>query len=190
MAPGILPVAISFLMKSLTRTSPAGEKLRGPTAGASARALHARQASAAAMRTRRKAPSILHGFIDELLQRPLDALALARRLLHQHEEHVLLAVDHEIAAGGAVPFQFAEIARRRRSGVARIGPDRETEAKAKAVAREVEIVAPNGCARADRVGRHLLERLGLEIGLAFKGAAAQQHLHEARIVRHGRDHAA
>src|SRR6476659_7179550 len=29
------------------------------------------------------------------------------RLLQHHEEHVLLAVDHHVAAGGAVPFQLA-----------------------------------------------------------------------------------
>ena len=57
---------------------------------------------------RRTKPSVLHRFIDQPLHRRLDALALRRRLLQQHEEHVLLAVDHEIAAAGAVPFQFAE----------------------------------------------------------------------------------
>src|SRR5258706_9849929 len=73
-----------------------------------------RSASAAAKPRRRAKPSVLHRFIDELLEGPLDALAFRRRLLKQHEEHVLLAVNHHIAAACAVPFQFAQRSRRRR----------------------------------------------------------------------------
>src|SRR5579864_7196259 len=103
------------------RSNPAREKLCGacadnvgiPERRSSATAAPASRTNPAATIPRRVKPSVLHRFIDQLLQGALDALALGRRLLQQHEEHVLLAVDHEIAAGGAVPFQFAEIAGRR-----------------------------------------------------------------------------
>ena len=36
-------------------------------------------------------------------------LAFRRRLLKQHEEHVLLGVDHHIAAAGAVPDKKASL---------------------------------------------------------------------------------
>jgi len=39
--------------------------------------------------------------MDDLLEGPLDTMAFRRRLLKQHEEHVLLGVDHHIAAAGA-----------------------------------------------------------------------------------------
>src|SRR3979409_1988591 len=96
--------------------------------------------ASAATRRRREIPSVLHRFIDQLLYRLLDRLALRGRLLQQHEEHVVLAVDHEIAAAGAVPFQLAERAWRRRFGIARIGAHRKTEAETEAVTRKVEIV--------------------------------------------------
>src|SRR5258707_15642118 len=98
-----------------------------------------RSASAAAKPRRRAKPSVLHRFIDELLERALDALAFRRRLLKQHEEHVLLAVDHHIAAAGAVPFQFAERARRRWFGVAGVGANGKTEPKPKSVTKKMEV---------------------------------------------------
>src|SRR3954471_3460440 len=77
---------------------------------------------------------ILQCLVDELLQRGLDALALRGGLLHQDEEQVLLAVDDKIAAAGAVPFQFAERAGRRRFGIAGVGADAEAEPEAEPVA--------------------------------------------------------
>src|SRR6266700_5159416 len=98
---------------------------------------------AAAKLQRRAKPSVLHRFIDQLLYCLLDGLALRGRLLQQDEKHVLLAVDHEIAAAGTVPFQFAERARRRRLCVARVGAHREPQPEAKAVPREIEIIPPD-----------------------------------------------
>src|SRR5215471_177624 len=123
MAPGILPAATSPRRNALTRVSPAGERLRGAGDGVSARTGQAAPTSRtkAAARTVRTRTSVLHCLIDQLLQRPLHALALAWCLFQQDEEHVLLGIDHKIAAGSAVPFQFADIAGRRRLGVARIG---------------------------------------------------------------------
>src|SRR5438270_13479402 len=121
-----------------------------------------RSASAAARLQRRAEPSVLHRFIDQLLDCLLDRLALRGRLLQQHEKHVLLAVDHEITAAGAVPFEFAERARRRRLGIARIGADAETEPEAKAVAGEIEEVALHAGAWSDMVRRHQLERVGAD----------------------------
>src|SRR5690242_2456362 len=112
MAPGILPLATSLRMKSLTRANSSLEKCCAPSPADPARTTSRQLAparastSASTASLRDAARSVLHGFIDQLLQRPLDALAFARSLLQQHEEHVLLAVDHEVAAAGAVPFQF------------------------------------------------------------------------------------
>src|ERR1700712_229186 len=103
--------------------------------------------------------SILHRLIDQLLQRRLDALALRGRLFHQDEEHVLLAVDDEIAAAGAVPFQFAERARRRRFGDAGIGAYAEAETVAEPVAREIEVIPRDPGTGPDVIGRHLIECL-------------------------------
>ena len=75
-------------------------------------------ASAAAKRQLRVKPSVLKRFIDQLLHRRLYDLALRWCLLQQDEEHVLLAVDHDIATAGAIPFQLAEIAWRWRIGIA------------------------------------------------------------------------
>src|SRR2546430_8749453 len=97
-----------------------------------------RSATAAARLQRRAKPSVLHRFIDQLLDCLLDRLALRGRLLQQDEKHALLAVDHEIAAAGAVPLQFAERARRRPLGVARTGADRQTEPAPEAVAWTIE----------------------------------------------------
>src|SRR5437764_14025861 len=97
-----------------------------------------RPAIAAATQSLNAAPSVLHGFIDQLLDGLLDALPLRRRLLQQHEEHILLAVDHEIAAAGAVPFEFAERARRRRRlGIAGIRADAEPQPETEPVAGEI-----------------------------------------------------
>src|SRR3954451_19078749 len=108
-------------------------------------------------------PSVLHRFIDQLLQRRLDALALRGGLLHQDDEHVLLAVDDEIAAGGAVPFQFAERARRRWFCNAGIGAHREAAAVAQSIARKIEIIPRNAGPGPAVIGRHLLEGLRTEI---------------------------
>src|SRR5260221_11195394 len=97
-----------------------------------------RSASAAAKPRRRAKPSVLHRFIDELLEGPLDALAFRRRLLKHHEENVLLAIDHHIAAAGTVPFQFAQRSRRRWLGVAGIGAHGKPKPHAEAVPGEIE----------------------------------------------------
>src|SRR5258705_8511027 len=97
-----------------------------------------RSASAAAKPRRRAKPSVLHRFIDELLEGPLDALAFRRRLLKQHEKHVLLAVNHHIAAACPVPFQFAHRSRRRRLGVAGFGPTASPNPHAEASPGEKE----------------------------------------------------
>src|ERR1700741_2114943 len=97
MPPGILPVAISLRMVSPSCFRAAGERV--PTAGVSDSArrsnaeLTTREiANAAAARQRSAVFSICHRFMDEQLGGPRDALAFRRRLLHQHEEHLLLAV--------------------------------------------------------------------------------------------------
>src|SRR5258708_31934589 len=128
MAMGNLPVASSFLMWSERFATPPGENLCAARLSEPALApITPSRRTSAATNPQRPQVSVLHRFIDQLLQRALDALALGRRLLQQHEEHVLLAVDHEIAAGGAIPFQFAERTRRRRFCIARIGTHRKTK---------------------------------------------------------------
>src|SRR5258708_40171586 len=102
-----------------------------------------RSTTAAAKPQRRVKASVLHRFIDQLLYCLLDRLALRRRLLKQHEKHVLLAVDHEITAAGAVPFQFPQRARRRGFRVSSVGAHGKTEPKTKTVAGEIEAVAPD-----------------------------------------------
>src|SRR6266550_6008961 len=101
------------------------------------------RASVAAKLRRRAKPLVLHSFIDELLEGPLDALAFRRRLLKQHEEHVLLAVDHQIAAAGAVPFQFAQRSRRRRLGVTGIGAHGKPKPHAEAVTGKIVMIPRN-----------------------------------------------
>src|SRR5436305_5892333 len=133
--------------------------------------------------TERKPSSILQGFIDQLLQRRLDALALRGGLLHQDEEHVLLAVDHEVAAAGAVPFQFAKRARRRRFGVSGIGAHAKAEAEAKPVARKIEIVPLNAGARPNMILCHLGKGPRAEILPAIERTAVEQHLRKPRAVR-------
>src|ERR1700681_2478416 len=170
-APGILPVAISLRIYSPTRSNFAREKPAGTDGDDSARpafgrptaTARTRSASAAARLRRRVKPSVLHRFIDQLLRRPLDALTLRGRLLQQHEKHVLLAVDHEIAAAGAVPFQFAERAGRRRFCISRIGAHREAEPETEAVAGKVEIVAWDAGLRPDMVRAHHLIRHGAQL---------------------------
>src|SRR5262245_35692328 len=121
-APGILPVVISLRTASPIRLSAAREKVGSACTACSDPAAR-RMASAARTRWRLATPLVLHRFIDKLLQGPLDALTFRRRLLQDHEEHLLLAVDHHVAAAGAVPFQFAERSRRRRFCVTWIGAD-------------------------------------------------------------------
>src|SRR5450759_843605 len=127
-----------------------------------------RNVSAAATARRHMNPSVFHCFINELLQGALNALAFCGRLLQQHEKHVLLAVDHEIAPTGTVPFQFAQRPRRRRLGVAGIGAHRKTEPETEAVAREIEIIAPHARARPDLVRRQQCVSLWAENGLALE----------------------
>src|SRR5438105_4211022 len=134
--------------------------------------------------------SCLQRFIDQLLESPLNALAFRRRLLEQHEEYVLLAVDHEIAAAGAVPFQFAQRSRRRRFGAAWIGPHRKPKPESEAVPGEIEIIPLDPRPGADMVRRHQLEGLGLQIGFSLERPAIEQHLRNAPVVRHGREHTA
>jgi hypothetical protein len=50
-------------------------------------------ANAAAAGQRSAVFSVCHRFMDERLEAPLDALAFRRRLLQQHEERLLLAVE-------------------------------------------------------------------------------------------------
>src|SRR3982074_1559580 len=127
-----------------------------------------RSASAAATRHRRVKLSILHRFIDQLLYCLLDRLALPGRLLQQHKKHILLAVDHEIAATGAIPFQFAQRTRRRRLGIAGTGANRETEPEAEAIAGKIEVVAPDAGTRTHMIRGHQFERLGAYIGPALE----------------------
>src|SRR3979411_1010715 len=108
-----------------------------------------RSANTAATLHRRVKLSVLHRFIDQLLYCLLDRLALRGCLLQQHEKHVLLAVDHEIAAAGAVPFQFAQRAGSRRLGVAGIGAHSQTESEAETITGEIEMVAFNARTRTD-----------------------------------------
>ena len=73
--------------------------------------------------------------IDDPLQHRLDALRPGRRLHHQDDEHVFLRIDPEIGAERAVPFQFAD--RARRVGDARARAHRKAEAEAKTVAGKI-----------------------------------------------------
>src|SRR6185437_8974044 len=129
--------------------------------------------SASAAQMRPANPSVLHRFIDQLLDRLLDALPLRRRLLHQHEKHVLFAVDDEVAAAGAVPFQLAKRTRRRWFCVAGIGADAKAEPEAETIAGEIEIVAIDPRVRPDMIRRHQRERFRAEILLAAEFAARQ-----------------
>src|SRR6185437_15315496 len=52
--------------------------------------------------------SFLERVVDHLLHRRDHMHAPGRRILHHHEKHVLSAIDHDVAAGGAVPFDLAE----------------------------------------------------------------------------------
>src|SRR5262245_8529284 len=137
--PGIFWAAISLRIMSASRFSPSGEIV--PAAGArdSARSSPAQPAarentSAATARQRTAIFSVRQRFIDEQLERALDALTLRRRLLQQHEEHLLLGINHHVAAAGAVPFQLTERSRRRRLGVAGIGAHGKPQPHAKSVA--------------------------------------------------------
>src|SRR5882672_9079680 len=194
-APGILPVVTSLRTWSPIRSRAAREKVGATVAWDSARSSYGQpvtrtSASAATIRRRPAARLVLQRFIDQLLQRPLDALALRRRLLQHHKEHVLLAVDHQIADGGAIPFQFAERSRRRRLGVTGIGAYGKPKPHAEAVTGKIIMIPLDTGALANMVRCHQLERLRAEIGLAFERTAIEQHLRKARKVRHGRDHAA
>src|SRR3989440_12048845 len=112
------------------------------------------------------------------------------RVLHYDKEHVLGAVDHEIDAGSAVPFDLAERTWRRRHRVAGIGADAEAVAEPKAVAGKIEIIASDTRSPADVIGRHRREGYGAEIGLAVKFPAIEQHLPKTGKIGDGRDHAA
>src|ERR1700685_4658072 len=150
-APGILPPATSLRKYSPTPCSFCGEKPAKIGAGVSALPASGRPVASATIRSpsaakprhHRENPSVLHRFIDQFLHHRLYLLPLGRGLLQQYEKHVLLVVDHEKAAAGAVPFDLAQRARRRRLRIARIGADAETEPETKAIAGEIEKVAPN-----------------------------------------------
>src|SRR3981081_3644402 len=65
--------------------------------------------------------SFLECVVYDLFQGHLKVHAPRWRIFHYDEEHVLGAVDHEIDAGGAIPFDLPERARRRRHRIAGIG---------------------------------------------------------------------
>src|SRR6266403_3669214 len=129
-----------------------------------------------ARRYRVFAASLLKRVVNDLLQRYLNVHAPGWRVFHHNEKHVLGAVDHDIDPGGAVPFDLAERAGRRRHRIAGIGADAETIAESETVAGIVEIVARDARPRPDVVRCHRGEDRGAEIGLAVQGPAVQQHL--------------
>ena len=96
-----------------------------------------------------------------------------RRVFQHDEEHVLGAVDHEVGAGGTVPFDFTGRARRRRHRIAGIGADAEAIAEPEAVAGVIKVIACDARAGADMVRRHRRKRGGTEIGPAVERAAIQ-----------------
>src|SRR3954451_5353739 len=104
--------------------------------------------------------------VDDLLQRRLDAGPLGWRIFQKNKEHVAGRIDHEIGAAGAVPFDLADRAGRRRHRLARIGTDAKPVAEPKAVARKIEIVAFDPGAGPDVVGGHRRKDLRLEIAPA------------------------
>src|SRR6185437_14277181 len=107
-----------------------GVSARAPVSPSAARL--ASEKISSAMKTRRlNGPSLLQRFIDQFLERLLNALTLGRCHLHQQKRHLLLGIDDEIRAARAVPLQLAEIAGWRRLGISRIRPDTEAEAKTK-----------------------------------------------------------
>src|SRR6202035_365587 len=83
----------------------------------------------------------LERVVDDLLDRCNHVHPPGGRILHDDEKHVLGAVDHQIDAGGAVPFDLSKRARRRRHRGAGLGADAEAVAEPEAVARIIEIVA-------------------------------------------------
>src|SRR5258708_1533440 len=118
--------------------------------------------------------------VNDLLQRYLNVHAPRWGVFHQNEKHVLGAVDHKIDAGGAVPFDLAERARRRRHRVAGIGADAEAIAKSETVAGVIEIVARDPRPRPDMIRCHRGERSRAKISFSVKRSAIQQHLRVAR----------
>ncbi len=68
------------------------------------------------------------------------------------------------------------------------GADRKAETEAAGVAGIVGVAAPDPGLGPDMVGRHQLDRLGLEIGASLISPAIEQHLAEPRIVADGADH--
>src|ERR1700755_199529 len=95
---------------------------------------------------------LLERVVDDLLHRRDDADAAGRGILHDDKEHVLRAVDHEVDAAGAVPFDLAERARRRRPGDARIGADAKPIAETETIAGIVVDVAGNAGSGTDMIG--------------------------------------
>src|SRR5258706_2976326 len=125
-----------------------------------------RSANAVAMPRPRTGASVLQRFIHQLLYFALDPLPFRGSLLQQDEQHVLPGIDDEVAAAGAVPFQFAERPRRRRFGVAGIGANAKTQAETKPVAREIIEVARHAGLRPDPVRGQRGKILGAQIALA------------------------
>src|SRR5262249_33600863 len=156
MPPGILRSAISLRMVSPSCFSAPGASVAAAGVADSAWSSNAQpaaraSASAAAARRRRAAFLVCQRFINQQLEGALDALTFRGRLLQQYKHHLLLAVDHHVAAAGAVPFQFAERARRRRFCVAGIGAHGKSEPHAKPIAGEIEVVALDARALTDIV---------------------------------------
>ena len=89
--------------------------------------------------------------VDQFLERGRDASTFVLGLLKQDVNHVQLWIDTEISAAAAIPFEFADRARWRRSGVSRIGTHRKTIAVAKAIAGKVVVIPRNAGTSPDMV---------------------------------------
>src|SRR4029077_11410488 len=133
--------------------------------------------------------SLFERVVDELLHVDFNVPPPGWRILQQHEEHVLLWIDHDIGAGGTVPFELARRARRRRHGIAGIGAYAKAIAETKSVAGIIEIVAGDARSGPDMVGGHGGEGFRAEIALAVQRAAIEQHLAVARHIGDRRNQA-
>src|SRR5260370_6157914 len=108
------------------------------------------------------------GRLADMTRDALNVQAPGWGILHHDEKHVLRAVDHEVHAGGAVPFDLPKRARRRRHRIAGIGTDAETVAKSETVARVIEKVARDAWPRPDVMRCHRSVCRWREIGFAVQ----------------------